>query len=76
MHSPQVSHMQQDVRAAVVALHVWDSSTGLGTPIAWCGGQQKGDSPEFGHRGFFKHQVLSSANREEQEALGRDDLLV
>lgn len=60
--------------------HVWDCSAGLGTPIAWCGRQQKGDSPEFGHSGFFQAtrvlQVLPSAYREEQEALGKDDLLV
>lgn len=78
--SSQISRVQQDVRAAVVALHVWDCSAGLGTPIAWCGGQQKGDSTEFGHSGFFQAtrvlQVLPSANKEEQEALGKDDLLV
>lgn len=85
MPSRQVSQVQQDVRTAVVALHVWDCTTGLGTPIAWCEGQQKGDSPDhFWPQWVFQatclHQVLSSASRavplEEQETLGKDDLLV
>lgn len=55
----------------------------MGTLIAWCGGQQKGDSPVFDHGAVSKPAVCitelhgrSSANRavplEEQKALGKD----
>lgn len=79
--SSWVSRVQRDVRTAIVAPRVRDRGTG--TLIAWCGGQQKGDSPGFGHGGVFKPAVCireprsrSSANRaaslEEQKALGKD----
>lgn len=81
--SSWVSRVQQLVGTAIVAPCVWDHSTGMGTLIAWCGGQQKGDSPVFDHGAVSKPAVCirelhgrSSANRavplEEQKALGKD----